>query len=97
MKSWYEQYRELMLDGSWIGLEAPNPNDAGPYFCTPVGAQIIGWDNGIHYCFLDGFSQMVFCVNPRMRTVRAPSCATPPHFFRQVIVYRIPLKMSSIF
>lgn len=55
MKSWYEQYRELMLDGSWIGLEAPNPNDAGPYFCTPVGAQIIGWDNGIHYCFLDGF------------------------------------------
>ncbi len=64
MKSWYEQYRELMLDGSWIGLEAPNPNDAGPYFCTPVGAQIIGWDNGIHYCFLDGFGQMVFCVNP---------------------------------
>ena len=64
MKSWYEQYRELMLDGSWIGLEAPNPNDAGPCFCTPVGAQIIGWDNGIHYCFLDGFGQMVFCVNP---------------------------------
>lgn len=64
MKSWYERYRELMLDGSWIGLEAPNPNDAGPYFCTPVGAQIIGWDNGIHYCFLDGFGQMVFCVNP---------------------------------
>lgn len=64
MKSWYEQYRELMLDGSWIGLEAPNPNDEGPYFCTPVGAQIIGWDNGIHYCFLDEFGQMVFCVNP---------------------------------
>ena len=61
MKSWYEQYRELMLDGSWIGLEAPNPNDAGPYFCTPVGAQIIGWDNGIHYCFLDGFGQMEPC------------------------------------
>lgn len=64
MKSWYERYRELALDGSWIGLEAPNPNDTEPYFCTPVGAQIIGWDNGIHYCFLDGFAQMVFCVNP---------------------------------
>ena len=35
-----------------------------PCFCTPIGAEIIGWDNGIHYCFIEGFGDMVFCVNP---------------------------------
>lgn len=57
----YETYKTLKIDGSWIGLE---PGEAAPYFCTPVGAEIIGWDNGIHYCFIKGFGDMVFCVNP---------------------------------
>lgn len=59
--SLYETYNRLKLDGSWIGLARA---DGPQYFCTPVGAEIIGWDNGIHYCFIKGFGEMVFCVNP---------------------------------
>ncbi|USF28592.1 hypothetical protein N510_003555 [Firmicutes bacterium ASF500] len=57
----YEKYKNLKIDGSWIGLETGAQT---PYFCTPIGAEIIGWDNGIHYCFIKGFGDMVFCVNP---------------------------------
>lgn len=57
----FEKYKGLKIDGGWIGLE---PGEAIPYFCTPIGAEIIGWDNGIHYCFIEGFGDMVFCVNP---------------------------------
>ena len=56
-----EKYRELRLDGSLIGLERA---DGPAYFCTPVGAEVIGWDNGIHYCFIRGLGDTVFCVNP---------------------------------
>ena len=56
----YEKYKALNLDGGPIGLAE---EDGEPWFCTPVGAEIIGWDNGIHYCFLPEFGEMVFCVN----------------------------------
>ena len=55
----YEKYKNLKIDGSWIGLEAGTQT---PYFCTPIGAEIIGWDNGIHYCFIKSFGDMVFCA-----------------------------------
>ena len=58
----YNEYKKLNIDGSFIGLE--DGDEEGGYFCTPVGAKVIGWDNGIHYCFIDGFGEMVFCVNP---------------------------------
>ena len=61
MNPLYTKYKNLKIDGSWIGLE---PGTQTPYFCTPIGAEIIGWDNGIHYCFIKGFGDMVFCVNP---------------------------------
>ncbi len=61
MNPLYEKYKNLKIDGSWIGLEAGAQT---PYFCTPIGAEIIGWDNGIHYCFIKDFGDMVFCVNP---------------------------------
>ena len=61
MDAWYEKYKALNLDGTPIGLAV---EDGEPWFCTPVGAEIIGWDNGIHYCFLPEFGEMVFCVNP---------------------------------
>ena len=48
MNPLYTKYKNLKIDGSWIGLE---PGTQTPYFCTPIGAEIIGWDNGIHYCF----------------------------------------------
>ena len=62
MQDLYQRYRKLKIDGSYIGLE--KGEEDGGYFCTPKGAKIIGWDNGIHYCFIDGFEEIIFCVNP---------------------------------
>lgn len=61
MSKEYEKFKELNIDTSCIGLaQEENPQ----YFCTPHGATIIGWDNGIHYSFINGFGEMVFAVNP---------------------------------
>ncbi len=57
----YSKLKALSVDASWIGLSIEEGPD---YFCTPIGSTIIGWDNGIHYCFIEGFGEMVFCVNP---------------------------------
>ncbi len=57
----YEKFKNMKVDTSWVGLA--KEEDYG-YFCTPVGADIIGWDNGIHYCLLEGLDEMVFAVNP---------------------------------
>ena len=58
----YEKYCHLDIDGRWIGLEKSDMNIG--YFCTPVDARIIGWENSIHYCFIRGYRDMVFAVNP---------------------------------
>ncbi len=59
----YQKYLALELDGSWIGLE--RGSETSGYFCTPEGARIIGWETeGIHYCFIKGYRDMVFAVNP---------------------------------
>ncbi len=58
----YEKYCQLDIDGRWIGLERTEVDTV--YFCTPVDAKIIGWENGIHYCFIRGYRDMVFAVNP---------------------------------
>ena len=58
----YEKYKKLNIDGGRIGLE--RGSEIGGYFCTPKGARVIGWDNGIHYCFVRGYGEMVFAVNP---------------------------------
>ena len=57
----FERYMNLDIDTAWIGLEK---RDHPLYSCTPIGANIFGWDNCIHYCFIDGFDEMVFVVNP---------------------------------
>lgn len=60
----YEQFKELDINFSQLGM---GPDDTrGGYFCTPVGADVIGWEgvDGIHYCFIEGFGEMVFAVNP---------------------------------
>ncbi len=60
-------YRAFLKKG--IGL-APLEIEKGAggltYFCTPRGARIIGWAgvDGIHYCFIRGFGEMVFAVSP---------------------------------
>lgn len=58
----FHRYQALGLDGALIGLE-PGPA-AGDSFCTPKGARVIGWENAIHYCFIRGYGEMVFAVNP---------------------------------
>lgn len=61
MKDLYKAFCELNLDSSGVGLSR---EEGERYFCTPIGAEIFGWDNGIHYCFIDDFGETVFCVNP---------------------------------
>lgn len=64
MTKTYQKFKKLPINFSAIGLEQdPTAND---YFCTPKGANIIGWAgvDGIHYCFLEGFGDMVFAVSP---------------------------------
>jgi len=64
MTSLYQKFRKLPINFSTIGLEQePATSD---YFCTPKGAEIIGWAgvDGIHYCFIEGFGEMVFAVSP---------------------------------
>lgn len=61
----FHHYRDLTFPKEAIGLEW-NGNDT-KYFCTPVGAEIIGWIgvDGIHFCFISSISSdMVFSVNP---------------------------------
>ena len=43
----FQKYEKLNIDGSWINLEG-GPKKGG-CFCTPKGAEVIGWENGIHY------------------------------------------------
>lgn len=64
MKMVYRNYLKLNINGFHIGLEqGENENH---YFCTPKGASIIGWAgvDGIHFCFVRGFGDMVFAVSP---------------------------------
>ena len=58
----YEKYCQLDIDGRWIGLEKSDM--CVEYFCTPIDATVIGWENSIHYCFIKGYRDMVFAVNP---------------------------------
>jgi len=60
----YEKFKKLDLDFSQIELERGDAR--GGYFCTPKGAEVIGWAgvDGIHCCFVKGFGEMVFTVSP---------------------------------
>lgn len=60
----YKKFCELNINLSAVGLI---PGDTkGGYFCTPKGAKVVGWAgvDGIHYCFIKGFGDMVFAVDP---------------------------------
>ena len=59
------KFRSLDFPKDSIGLEWSG-NDI-TYFCTPVGAEVIGWlgVDGIHFCFIPSISSdMVFAVSP---------------------------------
>lgn len=58
----YEKYCQLDIDGRWIGREKSDM--CVEHFCTPLDVTVIGWENSIHYCFIKGYRDMVFAVNP---------------------------------
>lgn len=62
-ESLFERYEQLNVDTSLIGLEK---TDSSGYSCDPIGAKVfagLGVD-GVHFCFIDGFGEMVFSINP---------------------------------
>ena len=60
----YEQFKQLNIDFSVIGMMQRESFD--PYFCTPKNADVIGWAgvDGIHYCTIPEFGEMIFAVSP---------------------------------
>ena len=64
MGRFYQRLLRQGIDLAPLGVERSAENAA--YFCTPKGASIIGWAgvDGIHYCFIRGFGEMVFAVSP---------------------------------
>lgn len=60
----YQQFICSSLDTAGIGLDTGAGSDA--LICTPLHATIIGWaaDQGLHFCFTDGFGETVFAVDP---------------------------------
>lgn len=64
MANSYQMFLKKKIDLAPLGVEyrAEEPT----YFCTPKGASMIGWAgvDGIHYCFIRGFGEMVFAVSP---------------------------------
>lgn len=61
----FQRFRALQFAKDAIGLDW-NDSDVA-YFCTPVGAEVIGWlgVDGIHFCFIPSISfDMVFAVSP---------------------------------
>lgn len=60
----YKKFLNTGIDLAPLGVESRA--DGAAYFCTPRGASIFGWAgvDGIHYCFIRGFGEMVFAVSP---------------------------------
>ncbi|MGN0341750.1 MAG: hypothetical protein ACI4DO_03060 [Roseburia sp.] len=60
----YQKFKELNINHSAIGLE--QKENCETYFCTPKGAEILGWAgvDGIHYCTIPEFGEMIFAVSP---------------------------------
>lgn len=60
----YDKFRKLDIDHAVISMAQREAQEM--YFCTPKGARIIGSAgvDGIHFCFIRGFGEMVFSVSP---------------------------------
>lgn len=60
----YDKFKNLGIDFSRLGLEQVDTRS--DYLCTPKRAKVIAWEgvDGIHYCFVKGFDETVFAVNP---------------------------------
>lgn len=69
----YDQFKKSNIDLSLLGLEQRDTEVT--YYCTPRQADIIGWAgvDGIHYCTIPGFGDLIFAVSP----MNAGDCVHP--------------------
>ncbi len=60
----YKEFLKKEVDLAPLGIERRGNHVA--YFCTPKGADIFGSAgvDGIHFCFIKGFGEMVFAISP---------------------------------
>ena len=60
----YEQFKKLNIDFGCVGIQQCKHYEH--YYCTPENAVIIGSAgvDGIHYCTIPEFGEMIFSVNP---------------------------------
>lgn len=60
----WKEFKALGISLVPVGLEVRERSDT--YFCTPKDAEILGWAgiDGIHYCTIPPFGEMIFSVNP---------------------------------
>ncbi len=60
----YKEFLKKEVDLAPLGIE--RRGNHGTYFCTPKGADIFGSAgvDGIHFCFIKSFGEMVFAVSP---------------------------------
>lgn len=60
----FAKFKKSGLNLAPLGVEKREDNS--PYFCTPRGASVFGWAgvDGIHFCRVRGFGEMVFAVSP---------------------------------
>lgn len=60
----YERFKKLQIDHGAIGMMQRDSYES--YFCTPENADVIGWAgvDGIHYCTIPQFGEMIFAVSP---------------------------------
>lgn len=60
----YDKLKEENIDLRLLGFEQREINIT--YYCTPKDAKILGWAgvDGIHYCTIPEFGEMIFAVNP---------------------------------
>lgn len=68
MDKFYQNFLQFGISLASLGIETRENNTT--YFCTPKGASIIGWAgvDGIHYCRIRGFGDMIFSVSPMNST-----------------------------
>lgn len=95
----YEKLVELDFDLSPLGLERRETQS--DYFCTPVGARAIYWTgvDGIHYCMIQGFGEMIFVVCP-MNTPGDyvyPVAKNPEDFLRLLLACREEAAISQAY
>ena len=57
-------YLRSKMDLSNIGFQRGDKESS--YFCTPLHSRVLGWAgvDGIHFCKVKGFDEMIFVVNP---------------------------------